>query len=48
MNVTPDSDAPIMPKATKYQGELLLALKKASFPSSFLLIKYETRINRLK
>ena len=27
INVTPESDAPIIPKATKYQGDELFALK---------------------
>ena len=35
IKVTPDSEAPIIPKATKYQGADLLALKKASLESSF-------------
>jgi hypothetical protein len=29
MNVTPDNEAPIIPKATKYHGADLLALKNA-------------------
>tara|TARA_B100000131_G_C18045857_1_gene584363 strand:- start:1117 stop:1242 length:126 start_codon:yes stop_codon:yes gene_type:complete len=28
IKVTPDSDAPTIPKATKYHGELLFAVKK--------------------
>jgi hypothetical protein len=30
MNVTPDKEAPIIPKATKYQGDCRLAVKKVS------------------
>jgi hypothetical protein len=36
---------PIIPKATKYHLEFLLALKKASFPVLFLLTKWEIRNN---
>ena len=39
IKVTPESAVPIIPKATKYHFEFLLALKKASFPLSFLLTK---------
>jgi hypothetical protein len=28
MNVTPEREAPIIPKATTYQGDLLLPIKK--------------------
>ena len=35
INVTPESDAPIMPKATKYQGEELLALKNVLLSADF-------------
>jgi hypothetical protein len=41
IKVTPESAVPIIPKATKYHFEFLLALKKASFPLSFLLVKWE-------
>jgi hypothetical protein len=37
MKVTPESAVPIIPKATKYHLEFLLAVKKTSFPLSFLL-----------
>ena len=33
MNVTPLSEAPIMPKATTYQGERRSPMKKASLPA---------------
>ena len=35
MKVTPDKEAPTIPKATRYQGEFELALKKASLESLF-------------
>ena len=35
IKVTPDNDAPTIPKATKYQGEFRLALKNTSLESSF-------------
>ena len=42
MKVTPESAVPIIPKATKYQGDFLLALKKVSLLlPDFLFIKYE-------
>ena len=34
IKVTPDKEAPIIPKATKYHGADLLALKNASLESS--------------
>ena len=40
MKVTPDNDAPTIPKATKYQGDCFPALKKSSL-ESFLPVKYE-------
>jgi hypothetical protein len=33
IKVTPDKDAPIIPKATTYQGDLRSPRKKASFPA---------------
>ncbi len=39
IKVTPDKAVPIIPKATKYHLAFLLALKKASFPLLFLLVK---------
>lgn len=47
MKVTPDNEAPIMPKATKYQGDELLALKKVVL-SAFFPVRKEIRINILK
>jgi hypothetical protein len=38
MNVTPDKEAPIIPKATIYHGEFLLALKKSELESFFPVI----------
>ena len=35
IKVTPDKDAPTIPKATRYHGELRLAVKNISFESSF-------------
>ena len=34
-NVTPEIEAPTMPKATIYQGERLLALKKVALSARF-------------
>lgn len=47
MNVTPESEAPIIPNATTYQGDLLPALKKSSL-ESFLPVKYEIRRSNRK
>jgi len=47
INVTPDSEAPTIPKATKYQGDLRPAIKKFSLPES-LPVKYETTISSRK
>jgi len=47
MKVTPDNEAPIIPKATKYHGADLLALKKAALESSFP-VKYEIKISNPK
>jgi apolipoprotein N-acyltransferase len=41
IKVTPESAVPIIPKATKYHLEFLLAVKKTSLPLSFLLTLYE-------
>lgn len=35
IKVTPESEAPIIPKATRYHGDELLALKKVSLVASF-------------
>jgi hypothetical protein len=37
IKVTPDKEAPIIPKATKYHGAFLLPRKKASFPAPLLV-----------
>lgn len=47
INVTPESDAPIIPKATKYQGDELFALKNVLL-SADLLVMYEMKINKEK
>lgn len=47
IKVTPESDAPIMPKATKYQGEELFALKKVELFAAFP-VKIEIKINMEK
>jgi len=47
MKVTPDSDAPIIPKATRYQGDCLPALKKSTL-ESFFPVRYEMRIKTKK
>jgi hypothetical protein len=39
INVTPDKDAPIIPKATMYQGDCLSPLKKEALLSDFPVIK---------
>jgi hypothetical protein len=38
MNVTPDKDDPIMPKATKYQGDWRLAVKNVFVSAPRLVI----------
>jgi hypothetical protein len=38
INVTPEREVPIIPKATKYQGEVRLAVKKVSL-SDFREVK---------
>ena len=35
MKVTPESEVPIIPKATMYQGDSLFPKKNDSFPSFF-------------
>jgi hypothetical protein len=45
--VTPDRDAPIIPKATKYQGDERLAVKKLSLFVPRLVIR-EIIINTIK
>lgn len=47
INVTPESDAPTIPKATIAQLELLFALKKTSLLSS-LPVKYDITVNTMK
>lgn len=47
IKVTPDKEAPIMPKATKYQGDCLFPVKKA-LASPLPEVKYEMRINKMK
>jgi len=42
-NVTPDSEVPIIPKATTYHGEERLARKKVS-ESVFRLVRYDINI----
>ena len=42
IKVTPESAVPIIPNATKYQGDFLFALKKVSLLlPDFLFMKYE-------
>ena len=43
INVTPDNDAPIIPKATIYQGDLLLPRKKDSL-FAFFPVMWEIHI----
>ena len=45
IKVTPDKAVPIIPKATKYHFEFLLALKNVSLSELFLLTKLEIKIN---
>jgi len=47
IKVTPESDAPIIPNATKYQGEALFALKKVVLFADFP-VKKEIKINTEK
>ncbi|GAA0188601.1 hypothetical protein GCM10009122_47480 [Fulvivirga kasyanovii] len=47
MKVTPDKEAPIIPKATKYQGDCRLAVKKV-LESLLLVVVKEIVINRAK
>jgi len=47
IKVTPESDAPIIPNATKYQGEELFALKKVELFADFP-VKKEIKINTEK
>ena len=47
INVTPESDAPTIPKATIAQLELFFALKKTSLLSS-LPVKYDITVNTTK
>ena len=47
IKVTPDNEAPIMPKATTYQSDFRLPKKKASL-FEFRLVKYEITIKTRK
>jgi hypothetical protein len=47
MKVTPESDAPIIPKETTYQGDFLFPRKKASFPP-FLEVIFAIKISNAK
>jgi hypothetical protein len=47
MNVTPDNDAPIMPKATRYHGDCRLAVKNVVESAPFE-VKKEIPINTQK
>ena len=47
INVTPDNEAPTIPKATMSQFELLFALKKTLLLSSLPVI-YDTKVNIAK
>ena len=56
MKVTPESEAPIIPKATRYQGDCRFAVKNVSVSAPFdvnheMVIsraKYKLRINSTK
>jgi hypothetical protein len=48
INVIPEIAVPIIPKATKYHFEFLLALKKVSLSELFLLTILEMKINNPK
>jgi len=56
IKVTPDNEAPIIPKETTYHGDFLFPKKKASFPAFFEVIfaikmskaKYAIKINITK
>jgi hypothetical protein len=47
IKVTPDNEAPIIPKATKYHGDCLLAVKKV-FVSAPFDVRYEMVISTRK
>ncbi|MNY49826.1 hypothetical protein D3C86_1852880 [compost metagenome] len=47
MNVTPESEVPIIPKATKYQGLWRFPIKKESV-SAFRDVRYAIRISNAK
>ena len=47
MKVTPESEAPTIPKATTTQGAFLPALKKSAL-ESFFPVKYEIRMSKKK
>ena len=46
MNVTPESEVPIIPKATMYQGDSLFPKKNDSFPSFFPVNREITERNK--
>ena len=46
-NVTPEREAPTIPKATKYQGDFLSPTKKVSLLAP-LLVKYMMPISKMK
>ena len=48
IKVTPDSAVPIIPKATRYHFEFLLALKNVSLSELFLLTIFEIKISKPK
>jgi hypothetical protein len=48
IKVTPESEVPIIPKATKYHLEFRLARKKVLLSDEFLDVKYETAIKTRK
>ena len=47
INVTPESDAPIIPTATSIHGDCLPATKKSSFPAP-RDVNLDTVINKMK
>jgi hypothetical protein len=48
IKVTPDKAVPIIPKATRYHFEFLLALKKVSLSVLFLVMIFDIKINNPK
>jgi hypothetical protein len=47
INVTPESEAPIIPKATRYQGLCRFPVKKVSLVA-FFDVKWAIRIRTIK